>query len=205
MYECHSTCDDSYKENSMSTKIHFVLICLMVSLIPLNCAPAHGLSKFQQVIQAGRTIIPPSKKNLEELHKASTLVVSCVDFRLRDEVATLLNVNLGLLDDYDEIALPGASLGLDAPQYAHCQRTIHDVIDLMKDLHHIQRIILIDHRGCGAFKLIKGEDATSTRAKEYETHKAVLLQVKSQLKTKFPKLEVYTLLMGLDGVVEVIK
>jgi hypothetical protein len=188
----------------MRSNLCFILISLAVVLCTSSDVYAYESSKFQQAIKAGTIKVNISKTNLEELHEASTLVVSCVDFRLRDEVADLCNVHLGLLDDYDEIALPGAALGLDAPQYDHWKRTIHDVVDLVKDLHHIEKIVLIDHRGCGAYKLLKGKDAVSTKDNEYQAHKKVLLQVKSQLKAKFPKLEVYTLLMGLDGVVEVI-
>lgn len=179
---------------------------LLMAAVTAGLTDVSGIdsAKFNQAIKSGRIQITPSKTNLADLHEASTLVVSCVDFRLRDEIANLCNIHLGLLDDYDEIALPGASLGLDAPQYLHWKRTINDVIGLMKDLHHIKRVVLIDHRGCGAYKLLKGANAVATSEKEYKAHKAVLAQVKSQLKSKFPKLEVYTLLMGLDGVVEVI-
>lgn len=166
---------------------------------------AHNSIKFDQAIASGLIKVNVRKKNLENLHKASTLVISCVDFRLRDEVTELLNVHLGLLDDYDEIALPGASLGLEAPQYAHWKNTIEDVIGLLQSLHHIQRIILIDHCGCGAYKLVKGQKAVADRNKEYESHRTSLLQARSYLNSKFPKLEVYSLLMGLDGIVEVIK
>jgi hypothetical protein len=188
----------------MRAAFYFLLTILSTIFYTTFDIYAYDSSKFQQAIKAGTIKVNISKTNLEELHEASTLVVSCVDFRLRDEVANLCNIHLGLLDDYDEIALPGAALGLDAPQYAHWKRTIHDVVDLLRDLHHIEKIVLIDHRGCGAYKLLKGKEAVSTKDKEYQEHKKVLWQVKSQLKAKFPKLEVYTLLMGLDGVVEVI-
>jgi hypothetical protein len=185
--------------------MHLKSLLLLTTLtLGLSEVLAHDSAKFDQAIKTGRIRLTTSHPNLSELHKASTLVISCVDFRLRDEVAKLCNDHLGLLDDYDEIALPGASLGLDTPQYSHWKRTIHDVIDLMKDLHHIKRVVLIDHRGCGAYKLLKGAETVSTQNKEYKTHQTVMQHVKSQLKSKFPKLEIYTLLMGLDGDVEVV-
>ncbi len=74
-------------------------------------------SKFNQAIKSGRIQLTPSKTNLADLHEASTLVVSCVDFRLRDEIAELCNVHLGLLDDYDE--------GLPYPVH-HLGWTLHN-------------------------------------------------------------------------------
>lgn len=39
-----------------------------------------------------------------------TLLISCVDFRFRNEVEELMGNFLHLEGDYDEVALPGASL-----------------------------------------------------------------------------------------------
>lgn len=191
--------------SKMRSGYSFLFVFLIGLLSSMNIISAYNSGKFHAVINKGQVKVDVSNKNLADLHTASSLVISCVDFRLRDELSNLLNVHMGLLDDYDEIALPGAALGLNAPQYAHWKHTIHDVIDIVKNLHHIKRIILVDHRGCGAYNLIKGKQSVATKDKEYQTHKSVLLNVKAQLNAKFPKLEVYTLLMGLDGLVEVIK
>lgn len=162
-------------------------------------------SKFDVVIQSKEISIDIKNPNLESLVEASTLVISCVDFRLRYEVSKLLNVCLGLKGDYDELALPGASLAFDMPKYAHWQLTIEDVITLLQDLHKIKRIVFLDHRCCGAYNMIKGKEAVDTREKEYDTHKTVLYKAKEHLAKKFPTLDVYTLLIGLDGLVEVIE
>lgn len=161
-------------------------------------------TKFDVAIQSKELSIDIKNPNLELLVEASTLVISCVDFRLRYEVSKLLNTCLGLLGDYDELALPGASLAFDTPKYVHWQQTIEDVIALLQELHKIKRIVFLDHRCCGAYNMIKGKEAVNTREKEYDTHKIVLLKAKEYLREKFPALDVYTLLIGLDGVVEVI-
>lgn len=161
-------------------------------------------SQFDLMINSKYFSINMDKTSLASLVEASTLVISCVDFRLRYEVSQLLNTYLGLLDDYDELALPGASLAFDVPEYRHWQQTIEDVISLLQNLHKIKRIVFLDHRCCGAYNLIKGVNALNTPEKEYDTHKEVLLKAKHHLTARFPSLDIYTLLIALNGVVEVI-
>ena len=43
-----------------------------------------------------------TQKNIsEKKHTASTLLISCVDFRLRDKTEKLMIEKFNLLDDYD--------------------------------------------------------------------------------------------------------
>ena len=147
-----------------------------------------------------------SSDNLASMHKASTLLISCVDFRLRDETALLMNQELHLLDDYDEISLPGASLAFVEEAYPHWGQTTQDIITFVQQTHHIKRVIFLDHRECGAYKILKGNDHhLETPEQEAAAHHEVFRQVRAKMKLKFPELEVYTLLMGVDGVVENIK
>jgi len=89
---------------------------------------------FDELIQQSTIIVPVSNPELEKKHEASTLLISCVDFRLRDETDKLMESCLSLLDDYDEIALPGASLALVQTKYPHWSKTVKDLIGLS----HIQ-------------------------------------------------------------------
>ena len=157
---------------------------------------------FDELIQQSTIIVPVSNPELEKKHEASTLLISCVDFRLRDETDKLMESCLSLLDDYDEIALPGASLALVQTKYPHWSKTVRDLIGLIEKLHNIKRVIFLDHRGCGAYKLLQGKEHAATREKETHSHKVVFDKAREILKKEFPKLKVYTLLMGLDGVVE---
>ena len=58
----------------------------------------------------------PSKKK----RTASTLLISCVDFRLRDKTEKLMIEKFNLLDDYDEVTIPGASLALTKDSHLIC-------------------------------------------------------------------------------------
>jgi carbonic anhydrase len=187
----------------MSLRSYFLGVFPIIFLSACSCGPACDATKFDRAIKAGQIKVDVSRKDLEHVKKASTLVISCIDFRLRDEVAQLFNVKLGLLDDYDELVLPGASLAHTMPRpYESWKDVVDQVIAMAQKMHGITRVVLLDHRGCGAYKTVTG--GFDDKDKEYQAHKAGLLQVKARLKSKFPALGVYALLMGLDGVVEVI-
>ena len=136
------------------------------------------------------------------MHNASTLLVSCVDFRLRDETSRLMEDYFHLTDNYDEVVLPGASLALVQHEYQGWSDALEHFIDVVSKLHHIKRVIFLDHLGCGAYKMLIGKEHVSTEVDEEKVHQEVLSVAASIVRNKFPGLEVYALLMGLDGVVK---
>ena len=142
-----------------------------------------------------------SKEHLKTLNEASTLLISCVDFRLIDETDKLMK-QLGLEDDFDKVSLPGASLALVNETYTHWGKTIEDTIEILQELHNIKQIIFLDHRECGAYKKLINQEYLNTKEKETEIHTEILNKARKLIKEKFPQLKVYTFLMGLDGVVE---
>ena len=87
-----------------------------------------------------------SNSSLAKLHEASTLLVSCVDFRLRNETEDLMNETLGLVDDYDEVVFPGASLALVTDTHRHWGKSMEEIIALLEKLHHIKRVVLSRNR-----------------------------------------------------------
>ena len=93
-------------------------------------------------------------KSQVNLHEASTILISCMDFRLRDNICCYMD-NLGYKNKYDEIILAGASLGYNGVNgaYLNWVETADDHIKLSYQLHDIKSIILIDHMQCGGYKL----------------------------------------------------
>ena len=69
-------------------------------------------------------------------------------------------------------------------------------------LHQIQKVILLDHRDCGAYQVVLGEDFAKDRAKETTVHAAQLDELRKRIGAQYPSLAVETLLMSLDGKVE---
>jgi carbonic anhydrase len=66
-------------------------------------------------------------------------------------------------------------------------------------LHDIKKVIVINHRDCGAAKIAYGAEKIANKEIETETHRSALIQFKNQLKVKQPKLVAELYLMDLDG------
>lgn len=129
------------------------------------------------------------------------LVLSCMDFRLVNEVGFLLNEH-GLVNKYDQVVLAGATLGVATDTYPAWAETFWSHLDLAVKLHDVKRVIAIDHRDCGAYKLVFGKDFAQVPAEETQVHTKVMTDFRDLVKKKQPSMEVELLLMWLDGHVQ---
>ena len=132
------------------------------------------------------------------------LLLSCMDYRLLDEIEHYMSFE-ELRDKYDYFILAGASLGAITDKYPAWNQTFWAHLELAIQLHKIDKVIALDHRDCGAYKTILGEDFVKNRAKETAIHTNNLKELRRQINAKYPKLEVELLLMDLDGKIEEIK
>ncbi|WP_341790114.1 carbonic anhydrase [Rickettsia endosymbiont of Polydrusus tereticollis] len=173
---------------------------IVLGLIILTNVNLYADSK--DIISGKETLkVTVSNEHLRTLNTASTLLISCVDFRLQSETVEFMN-KLNLLEDYDQVSLPGSSLALVNDQYPYWGKTIEDVIDTLQKLHNIKQVIFLDHRECGAYKLLVGAEYLATPQKETDIHTETLNKARKVINEKFPNLKVYTFLMGLDGKIE---
>jgi hypothetical protein len=131
------------------------------------------------------------------------LVLTCMDFRLVNEVGFLLNEH-GLVNKYDQVILAGATLGVATDKYPAWAKTWWNHLDLAIKLHSIKRVIAIDHRDCGAYKLAFGKDYGKLPDEETEIHTKTMTDFRDLVKQKQPTMEVELLLMWLDGHVQTI-
>jgi carbonic anhydrase len=138
---------------------------------------------------------------------ADALLLSCMDYRLVEKTESYMAAR-GFRDKYDHIVLAGAALGAVTEKYPEWNKTFWDELGLAIDLHSVHKVIVLDHRDCGAYKQILGEDLASNPRKETEVHAAVLKKLRGLIGDKYarhePKLETELLLMSLDGKVDVI-
>jgi hypothetical protein len=135
--------------------------------------------------------------------KTEALLLSCMDYRLIDATGRYMS-GRGLRDKYDHLILAGASLGALTEKYPAWNTTFWQHLDVAIQLHQIHHVIVMDHRDCGAYKVILGEDVSQDRAKETAIHAEQLTELRKQIHAKDPNLEVELLLMSLDGTVETI-
>lgn len=133
--------------------------------------------------------------------KTEALLLTCMDFRLMDEIERYMSAR-GLRDKYVHVVLAGASLGAVTDKYPAWNKTFWEHLGIAIQLHSIRRVIVMDHRDCGAYKLIFGEEHLKDPKAEKQAHAAELRKLKDQIREKYPELEVEMLLMALGGRVE---
>ncbi|MGQ9366939.1 carbonic anhydrase [Azospirillum sp. ST 5-10] len=143
----------------------------------------------------------PAARDAKAAGSVEALLLSCMDYRLVDDTTRYMD-GRGLTNNYDHVILAGASLGALTDQKVAWNETFWNHVDVAKQLHHIKKVMVMDHRDCGAYKVFLGADFSTDRAKETEVHTATLSKLGGMIKEKHPDLEVELLLMSLDGTVE---
>jgi carbonic anhydrase len=131
------------------------------------------------------------------------LLLTCMDYRLMDDVTRYMT-GRGMADKYDQVVLAGASLGALTEKQPAWGETFWSHVKIALDLHHIHRIIVIDHRDCGAYKVFLGEAHLKDAASETATHAGYLRRLREAISARHPKLETELFLMALDGSVEAV-
>lgn len=129
---------------------------------------------------------------------ADALLLNCMDYRLTNDVTRYMDQR-GYAESYDQIILAGASLGALNDRYPSWTEVFWSHLDLAIQLHQIHKLIVIDHRDCGAYRLLLGEAAVKDPETEFKTHATQLYALRSTVLTRYPNLQVELGLMALDG------
>lgn len=133
-------------------------------------------------------------------HQASTYLVSCMDFRLLDDIVRAMD-NMGYNNNYDQFIVAGASLGFVQDKYPHWRQTVMDHLEIGLNLHKFRKFIFIDHLDCGAYKKFHPEEMKSSKS-EKAIHQKNLQKAHDMLLEKFPDFEFKAYLMDLHGKLE---
>ncbi len=168
----------------------YLLVVIMVIIILINNL---WLNRNENFVNESLYKLP----NQLTAKTAKAMVLACMDFRLIDDEVYFFN-KIGYTNNYDKFILAGASLGYNQDVMPSWGETFDKHIKLAIDLHHIEEIIVVDHMGCGAYKILYNKQSLSEK-EERELHKKNLQKFKEIINKKFPKLKVSTLLMELDG------
>jgi len=118
------------------------------------------------------------KKTNYASHTCQSVVISCMDFRLRKNLRQWTTSTL--TGGFDRVAIAGGVKNLPF---------ILDQVELSHKLHKIADVYLINHEDCGAY----GAEGTFLK------HKKDLLFAKRIIKEKFPKLNIIPLYLKLNG------
>ncbi|NJM12046.1 MAG: hypothetical protein HC889_09340 [Synechococcaceae cyanobacterium SM1_2_3] len=137
-------------------------------------------------------------------HTAEAMLLSCMDYRLVDDITKYMD-GRGMTNQYDHVVLAGASLGAITGDFKDWNKTFWAHLKIASDLHQIKKVILLDHRDCGAYKVILKADFSKDPALETRVHGKYLRDLDKEIRKRYPKLETEMLIMNLDGTVETIR
>jgi carbonic anhydrase len=129
------------------------------------------------------------------------MVVSCIDPRLQEPVHRY-TAKHHLTGKFSAFVIAGAAVGIVAEPFKDWQKAYWDNVTTSVKLHNIKKVIVIDHRDCGAAKIAYGEAKVANWQVETETHKTALMEFRKQMKDRLPQLGVETGLMALNGKIE---
>jgi carbonic anhydrase len=129
------------------------------------------------------------------------MVLACIDPRFQEPVRNYM-AGRKLTGKYSQFVVAGAGIGAVAPAFKDWHKAFWDNLAASIQLHRIKKVVVVNHRDCGAAKIAYGEAAVANREVETATHRAALAEFRKQCNEKQPTLAVETGLMGLDRKIE---
>ena len=130
---------------------------------------------------------------------AKALVLTCMDFRFVNDTVQFLNKEYN--DAYNKFSLAGSSLGYNQNTFPEWSVTFDKHIELAKDLHDIDEIIVVDHMDCGAYRILY-DNPSMSKEEEYDLHRKNLAKFKAIMNKNHPSLKVSTFLVDTDGSID---
>ena len=131
-------------------------------------------------------------------HKA--MVLSCIDPRFQSIVYNYLKKKK-LTRKYSSFTIAGSAIGVTANKFKRWHKVFWDNFETSVKLHNIKKLIVINHRDCGAAKIINGKK-TFDNFHETKIHKSSFNKIKKRFKNKYPNLNIETILISLNKTVE---
>lgn len=114
-----------------------------------------------------------------ESHNAEAIIVTCIDFRLQEAINVWISHNFAP-KTFDRVALGGGVKNLEV---------ILSQVDIAVRLHHIDKVVLVNHEDCGAY----GSESTPKK------HAQDLKDAAIKIKEKYLDLEIETYYLHLNG------
>lgn len=118
-------------------------------------------------------------------HHCEAIIVTCIDFRFQEYINKWISEKFAP-KTFDRVAIAGGVFDFD---YVLKQ------IEISKRLHHIKKVVLVNHADCGAY----GETGTA------EKHAEDLKNAAAKIKEQYPDLEVVSYYLLLNGNFELIQ
>ena len=129
------------------------------------------------------------------MKKYEAMVLSCMDPRFQPKVYKYLKTKK-LTGKYSSFTIAGAAIGVTHKKFKKWHSTFIDNLSTSIKLHKINKLIVINHRDCGAAKIVNGKKKF-TSIIENKIHKDSFKEIKKILNKKFPKLKISFRILSL--------
>jgi len=116
------------------------------------------------------------------------MVLSCIDPRFQPKVYKYLKAK-NLTGKYSAFTIAGAAIGVTHQKFKKWHSTFWENLETSIKLHKIKKLIVINHKDCGAAK-IANKEKRFNEAIENKIHKESFKNIKKTLKKKYPNLKV---------------
>ena len=128
------------------------------------------------------------------------MVLSCIDPRFQPIIYNYLKKKK-LNGKYSSFTIAGAAVGVTASKFKKWHKVFWDNLNTSIKLHKINKLIVINHRDCGAAKIINRKKDFS-KINETKIHKNSFKKIKKIFKKKYPKLKIELKLISLNNKIE---
>jgi carbonic anhydrase len=132
------------------------------------------------------------------------LVLSCIDYRILEAERYFLSLQ-NLSNLYDLTALAGSSLALSGVPHQSDAMAFWDQLDISYRLHHIKKVIILDHQDCAAFAYKIDPQLAADPALELKTHQESLSRAHWAIRDKYPDLNIELYFVSLNTEVKSIE
>jgi len=132
--------------------------------------------------------------------KYQAMVLSCIDPRFQPIIFNYLKKKK-LNGKYSAFTIAGSAIGVTANKFKNWHKVFWDNFETSVELHKIKKLIVINHRDCGAAKIINNKKEFSS-TNETRIHKNSFQKIKKIFKKKYPKLKIELKLISLNSKAE---
>lgn len=145
---------------------------------------------------AGLSLLP----GVARAAQIEALAVTCIDYRFYNKDTAFVANDLELFRQADNVALAGASLAGVSKMFAKSVPAFWEQVGIAKTLHHINKVVLIDHRECGAYNAEFG--VPKDEAEETAQHVKVMTELAVAFRKRQLGLTLEFWLMPVKGCAE---
>ena len=118
------------------------------------------------------------------MKKYEAMVLSCIDPRFQAKVFNHLK-RKKLTGKYSAFTIAGAAIGVTHKKFKKWHSTFWDNLETSIKLHKISKLIVLNHKDCGAAKIANKKKQFNSLI-ENKIHKESFVNLKKKLKKNIP-------------------